>query len=91
MGEANLKRALMAIMLEDAHADGIEYKTYTAAECEANDAAREAALPSHLSPGAIRDRARRAKLKANDPTYLNKEALRKKLIRANNPGMTRAL
>src|ERR1700722_1011678 len=90
MGEAKPKRTLMARMLEDAYADGIVYKTYTAAECEANDAARKAALNSHSSPDAIRARNRRERLKASGPDYLNKERTRKKLIRANNPGMTRA-
>ena len=88
MGEAKLKRTLMARMLEDAYADGIVYKTYTAAECEANDIARKAALASQLSPDAIRARNRRERLKS-DPEYKNKEALRQRLIRANNPGKTR--
>jgi hypothetical protein len=90
MGEAKLKRTLMAGMLEDAYADGIVYKTYTAAECEANDATRKAVLTSRSSPDAIRARNRRERLKASGHDYLNKERTRKKLIRANNPGMTRA-
>jgi hypothetical protein len=88
MGEAKLKRTLMARMLEDAYAVGIVYKTYTAAECEANDIARKAALASQLSPDAIRARNRREGLKS-DPEYKNKEALRQRLIRASNPGKTR--
>jgi hypothetical protein len=89
MGEANLKRTLMAKMLEDAYADGLVYKTYTAAECEANDAGRKIALASQLSPDAIRARNRRERLKS-DPEHKNKERLRQKLIRAANPDQTAA-
>jgi hypothetical protein len=84
MGEAN--RTLIASLLDN---DGLEYNTYTRAELDARRAEFKAARASQ-TPGAIRDRARRAKLKATEPNYLNKEALRKRLIRANNPGMTRA-
>ena len=87
IGEANLNRAFMATLLDDA--DGIEYKTYTRAESDANRAASKAALASQ-SPDAIRARARREKSKASDPEYLNKERLRQNLIRADNPAASRA-
>ena len=74
--------------MNDMHSEGIEYATYTAAEKGARRAENKASHASQ-TPGAIRDRARRERLKS-DPEYLNKERLRQKLIRANNPGMTRA-
>ena len=84
MGEAN--RTFIASLLDD---DGIEYATYTAAELAAKKAEYKGRTASQ-TPGAIRDRARRERLKATDPDYLNRERLRQKLIRANNPGQTRA-
>lgn len=83
MGEAN--RSFLASL----HSDGIEYSTYTKAELNARRLERNAALGSQ-TPKAIYLRAKRAELKANDPTYLNKEALRQRLIRRANPGATRA-
>jgi hypothetical protein len=84
MGEAN--RTFLATLSDN---DGLEYNTYTRAELDARRAEFKAARASQ-TPDAVYSRARRAKLKASDPDYLNKERLRLKLIRANNPGMTRA-
>jgi hypothetical protein len=83
MGEAN--RTFIASLLDD---DGIEYKTYTAAELDARRAEYKAARASQ-TPEAIRARAFRERKKA-DPEYKNKERERQKLIRINNPGHTRA-
>jgi hypothetical protein len=83
MGEAKRKIEFrFSIGVED---DGIVYKTSTSAELDARRPARKGPLLSQ-TPGAIRDRERRERLKAADPEYLNKERLRQKLIRANNPG-----
>jgi hypothetical protein len=81
MGEAN--RTFIASLLDD---DGIEYKTYTAAELDPRRAEFKAARASQ-TPEAIRARAFRERKKA-DPAYKSKEALRQRLIRANNPSMT---
>ena len=87
MGEAKRKIELRSsIGVED---DGIVYKTSTSAELDARWPARKTALLSQ-TPGAIRDRERRDRLKATDPEYLKKEALRQRRIRADNPGVTRA-
>jgi hypothetical protein len=87
MGEAKRKIELRSsIGVED---DGIVYKTSTSAELDAGRPARKTAPLSQTS-GAIRDRERRERLKATDPEYLKKEALRQRRIRADNPGATRA-
>jgi hypothetical protein len=86
MGEANLKRAPKATFVYDA-AD-VEYSTYTAAELDARKAEYRARVASQ-TPDAIRTRNRRERLKS-DPEYSNKERLRQKLIRADNPGASRA-
>jgi hypothetical protein len=69
-------------------AEGEELNTFTRAESDANRAASKAARASQ-TPGAIRDRARRERLKS-DPEYKNKERLRQRLIRAANPGQSAA-
>jgi hypothetical protein len=91
MGEARLK-SVLALIAGSARtftsAEGEEFNSYTREESDANRVAGKAALASQ-TPEAIRGRAFRERKKA-DPEFKNKERLRQKLIRANNPGQTRA-
>jgi hypothetical protein len=91
MGEARLKGVLSLFpgsVQTFTHAEGEEINRYSRAELDARRTEYKSALNSQ-TPGAIRDRARRERLKS-DPEYKNKERLRQKLIRANNPGQTAA-